>query len=122
MLRNEFIIRSLSLGKEQETLVEAAERCKKEGLSWGDDGGNNSGNNGGNNGGNNSGANNNNNNNDKNKGKINDNIHPCKPTQFMVVADVKGISMGSINADVVSYLSQSSFLMDTYYPGVSKFG
>ena len=37
--------------------------------------------------------------------------------RMMTVLDVKGVSMSDITTDVISFISQSSEIMDNYYPG-----
>jgi hypothetical protein len=35
----------------------------------------------------------------------------------MTVLDVKGVSVSDITTDVISFIKQSSYIMDNYYPG-----
>lgn len=37
--------------------------------------------------------------------------------QMMTVIDVKGVSVRDITTDVISFIKQSTEIMDSYYPG-----
>lgn len=47
----------------------------------------------------------------------NENIPNVPMGRMMTVIDVKGVSVSDISADVISFIKQSSEIMDNYYPG-----
>ena len=48
----------------------------------------------------------------------NDNILPMG--KMMTVLDVKGVSVSDITTDVISFIKQSTEIMDNYYPGTAR--